>query len=154
VLSAPGHLQPIGVGISLTTPTATAINVYVGLRLAALQAKIKAEESLLEASLVKQFVGWQEEVVSAINDKYVTAKLVGEIEENLRIELVQIDKRLERIPQTLPHRSQQSRNRPSAEPAADIGSTHPRHRFSPEVAPAPAFQPSIRSLAESSPATH
>lgn len=150
MLSAPGHLQPIGVGISLTTPTATAINVYVGLRLAALQAKIKAEESLLEASLVKQFVGWQEEVVSAINDKYVTAKLVGEIEENLRIELVQIDKRL---PQTLPHRSQQSRNRPSAEPAADIGSTHPRHRFSPEVAPAPA-QPSLRSLAESSPATH
>ena len=97
VLNEPGHLQLIGVGISLITLTATAINVYVGLRLAALQARIKAEESQLEASLVKQFVGWKEEVVSAINDKYVTAKLVGEIKENLRNDLAQVDKRLERI---------------------------------------------------------
>jgi hypothetical protein len=41
----PGHVELIGIEISLITLTATGINVYVGLRLAALQAKIKASGS-------------------------------------------------------------------------------------------------------------
>jgi hypothetical protein len=81
-LSEPCHLHLIGAGISLITLTATAINVYVGLRLAALQARIKAEESQLEASLVKQSVGWKDDVLTAINRKHVTATLVAEMRAN------------------------------------------------------------------------
>jgi hypothetical protein len=60
-------MQPIGVGIWLITLTATGINVYVGLRLA------------------------------ATNGKYVTAALVAEMHANFGHEMQQIDKRLERI---------------------------------------------------------
>jgi len=98
-LSEPGHLQLIGVGISLITLTATAIDVYVGLRLAALQSKMKADSSGLEVSLLKQFVLWKDEVLTAINGKYVTAALLAEMRANFGHELQQIDKRLERIEQ-------------------------------------------------------
>ena len=90
-------MQLLGVGISLITLTATGINVYVGLRLATLQAKMKADSSGLEVSLLKQFVMWKDELLSAINGKYVTAALVAEMRTNLGHELLQIDKRLERI---------------------------------------------------------
>jgi hypothetical protein len=96
-LSEPGHLQLIGVGISLVTLTATGINVYVGLRLAAFQAKVQADASGLEVALLKQFVLWKDEVLSAINGKYVTAALVAEMRSNFGHEMQQIDKRLERI---------------------------------------------------------
>jgi hypothetical protein len=46
---------------------------------------------------VKQFVGWKNEVLSAINGKHVTATLVAEIRANFGHDLQQIDKRLERI---------------------------------------------------------
>ena len=105
VLSEPGHLQLIGVGISLITLTATAINVYVGLRLAALQSKMKADSSGLEVSLLKQFVLWKDEVLTAINGKYVTAALVAEMRANFGHELQQIDKRLERIEERCAGRS-------------------------------------------------
>ena len=96
-LSEPGHLQLIGVGISLITLTATAINVYVGLRLAALQSKMKADASGLEVALLKQFVLWKDEVLTAINGKYVTAALVAEMRTNFGHDFDRIERRLERI---------------------------------------------------------
>ena len=92
-----GHLQLAAVCLSVITLAGGAINVYVGLRLAALQSKMKADASGLEVVLLKQFVLWKDEVLSAINGKYVTAALVAEMRSNFGHELQQIDKRLERI---------------------------------------------------------
>ena len=57
-------LQLIGVGISLVMLTATGNNVYAGLRLAALQAKVQADSSRLELALLQQFVLWKDEVLA------------------------------------------------------------------------------------------
>ncbi|MEO8594468.1 MAG: hypothetical protein ABI759_14215 [Candidatus Solibacter sp.] len=83
--------------LSVITLAGGAINVYVGLRLAALQSKMKADASGLEVVLLKQFALWNDEVLSAINGKYVTAALVAEMRSNFGHELQQIDRRLERI---------------------------------------------------------
>jgi hypothetical protein len=91
------NVQIAGVVLSVFTLTASAINIYVGLRLAVIQARLKADSAALEVSLVKQFVGWKEDVVRAINDKYVTGALVAEMRSNFRDDLGRIDKRLERI---------------------------------------------------------
>ena len=80
-------MQLIGVGTSLITLTATGINVYVGVRLAALQAKARADSSGMEVSLVNQFVLWKHEVVSTINGKYVTAALVAGMRANVGHEM-------------------------------------------------------------------
>ena len=48
--------QDITIAISILTVVSGAINVYVGLRLAALQAKMKADSAALEIALMKQFV--------------------------------------------------------------------------------------------------
>ena len=76
--------QEITIGISLSPLSSAAVNVYVGLRLAAMQAKMKADTSALEVALVKQFVGWKDEVLAAINGKYVSAKLIAEIRDEPR----------------------------------------------------------------------
>ena len=89
--------QEITIGISLITVSSAAVNVYVGLRLAAIQAKMKADSSALEVSLVKQFVGWKDEVLGAINGKYVSAQLIAEIRGSIGRELAQIEVRLDRI---------------------------------------------------------
>ena len=96
-LTDPGHIQVLAVVLSIVTAAATGMNVYIGLRLAALQSKMKADSSALEASLIKQFVGWKDEVLAAINGKYVSAALIAEIRGNLGRELAQIEARLEHI---------------------------------------------------------
>jgi hypothetical protein len=50
----------------LVTTAASAINIFVGLRLAALQAKMKAETAALEVALLKQLVTWKDDVLQAI----------------------------------------------------------------------------------------
>ena len=96
-LSEPGHMQLIGVGISLITLTATGINVYVGLRLAALQSKMKADASALETALLRQFVSWKDEILALLNGKYVSDKLVGEIHANLDREIAALNARMDHI---------------------------------------------------------
>ncbi len=77
-LSEPGHVQLIGLLLSAITLGATAINVYVGLRLAAVQSKLQADASALEATFVKQFAVWKDDVLGTINGKYVSAQLIAE----------------------------------------------------------------------------
>lgn len=76
----------------------------MGLRLAAPQAKVKADSAGMEVSLLKQFVLWKDEVLPAINGTYVTASLAAEVHGDIRHELQQIDKRLERIEERCAHR--------------------------------------------------
>jgi hypothetical protein len=97
VLSEPGHLQLMGLGLSAVTLAATAVNVFVGLRLAAVQSKLKADTSALEVALVKQFVAWKDDVLSTINGKYVSAQLIAEIRTSLGHELAQLELRLDRV---------------------------------------------------------
>lgn len=96
-LSQPGHVQLIGLLLSAITLGATAINVYVGLRLAAVQAKLKADSSALEVMFVKQFALWKDEVLSTINGKYVSAQLIAEIRTSLGRELSQLELRVDRL---------------------------------------------------------
>ena len=96
-LTDPGHIQVLAVLLSIVTAAATGINVYVGLRLSALQSKMKADSSALGAALIKQFVLWKDEVLTAINGKYVSAALIAEFRSNLGRELAQIDARLAHI---------------------------------------------------------
>ena len=89
--------QEITVGLSLITAAGAAINVYVGLRLAAMQAKMKADSSALEVTLMKQFVTWKDDLLTLLNGKYVTATLVGEIRSSMSHDVDRIDKVLDRI---------------------------------------------------------
>ena len=89
--------QEITIGISLITVSSAAVNVYVGLRLAAMQAKMKADTSALEVSIVKQFVGWKDEVLAAINGKYVSAQLIAEIRASLGREMNGLLARMDHI---------------------------------------------------------
>jgi hypothetical protein len=89
--------QEVAVGLSLLTVAGTAINVFVGLRLAAMQAKLKADTTALEVNLVKQFITWKDEVLATINGKYVSAQLIAEIRTSLGREITQIEMRLDRI---------------------------------------------------------
>lgn len=89
--------QDLTIVLSVVTVAATAVNVYVSLRLAAVQAKLKAESAALEVAMLKQFVHWKDEVLSTINGKYVSATLVAEIRNNIGHELQQLEKRMERI---------------------------------------------------------
>lgn len=89
--------QEITIGISMITAASAAVNVYVGLRLAAIQAKMKADASALEVALVKQFVVWKDEVLGAINGKYVSAALIAEIKASIGHDLRMIEERLSRI---------------------------------------------------------
>lgn len=91
--------QAIPVVLSAITIAGTAINVFVGLRLAALQAKMKTDNATLEVALLKQFVGWKDEVLQAINGKYVSATLVAEIRSNIGREIAQASARLDHIDQ-------------------------------------------------------
>ena len=89
--------QEIAIGLSVLTAAGTAINVFVGLRLAAMQAKLKSDTSAIEVSLVKQFITWKDEVLATINGKYVSARLIAEIRSSVGRELTQIP--LRRTPQ-------------------------------------------------------
>ena len=89
--------QEITIGISLITVSSAAVNVYVGLRLAAIQAKVRADTSSLEVALVKQFVGWKDEVLAAINGKYVSAQLIAEIRASLGREMNGLLARMDHI---------------------------------------------------------
>ena len=83
--------------LSLDTLASGAINVYVGLRLSALQSRIKADSSALEVTLLKQFVAWKDDVLSAINGKYVSEKLIGEIRTSVGREMSTLSVRMDHI---------------------------------------------------------
>jgi hypothetical protein len=89
--------QEITIGISVLTVVSGAINVYVGLRLAALQAQLKADSAAAEIALVRQFIAWKDEILELLNGKYVTASLVAEIRAGISHDVTRIDKVLDRI---------------------------------------------------------
>ncbi len=89
--------QETAAGLSILTVVSAAVNVYVGLRLAALQSKQRADNAALEVSLVKQFPAWKDEVLAVINGKYVSAQLIVEIRTSIGRELTQIELRLDRV---------------------------------------------------------
>jgi hypothetical protein len=89
--------QEITIGISVVTVCSGAINLYVGLRLAALQAQIKADAAAAEISLVKQFVQWKDEMLRLLNGKYVSDRLVGEIRLSLDREIAALCVRVDHI---------------------------------------------------------
>lgn len=89
--------QEIAVGLSLLTAAGTAINVFVGLRLAAIQSKLKADTAALEVSMVKQFVQWKEELLATINGKYVSEKLIIEIRSGIGREMASLAARLDHM---------------------------------------------------------
>ncbi len=91
--------QEVTVALSIGTMASAAINVYVGLRLAAMQAKLKADSSALEVSMIKQFIAWKDDVLTAINGKYVSDKLVGEIRLSLGREMGLLTARMDHIEQ-------------------------------------------------------
>jgi hypothetical protein len=119
------------------TVVSDAINVYVGLRLAALQSKMKADSAALEIALMKQFVTWKDDLLQLVNGKYVTASLIAEIRAGNTHDVARIDRVLDRIerrceergpvgclfhptpeqsrPETLGGSGRQERHRPTAE---------------------------------------
>ena len=107
--------QEITVIISLVGIVSVAINVYVGLRLAAVQAKLEADAATLKASLVAQFAMWKDDVLSAINGKYVSEKLITEIRSGIGREIVGLTARLD-------HLEERCERRHSVCPARTAGS--------------------------------
>ena len=89
--------QEITIAISILTAVSGAINVYVGLRIATLQAKMKADSAALEIALMKQFVTWKDDLLQLLNGKYVTASLVAEIRAGIAHDVTRIDRVLDRI---------------------------------------------------------
>ena len=89
--------QDITIAVSILTVVSGGINVYVGLRLAALQAQIKADSAAAEIALVKQFVEWKDDMLRLLNGKYVTAVLVAEIRTGIAHDVSRIDRVLDRI---------------------------------------------------------
>ena len=89
--------QDITIAVSILTVVSGGINVYVGLRLSALQAQIKADSAAAEIALVKQFVEWKDDMLRLLNGKYVTAVLVAEIRTGIAHDVSRIDRVLDRI---------------------------------------------------------
>ena len=89
--------QEATIGLSIITFAGASLNVYIGLRLAALESRLKADASALEVSLVKQFVAWKDEVLGAINGKYVSAQLIAEIRASLGHEIGMLTARMDHI---------------------------------------------------------
>ena len=57
----------------------------------------EGRQSALEVSLVKQFVGWKDEVLAAINGKYVSAQLIAEIRASLGREMTGLSARMDHM---------------------------------------------------------
>ncbi len=89
--------QELTVIISVIGIVAVAVNVYVGLRLAAVQSKLEGDAAALKAELLEQFITWKDEVLNAINGKYVSEKLIVEIRTGLGREIQGITSRLDHI---------------------------------------------------------
>jgi hypothetical protein len=68
---------------------------------------MKADSAALETTLIKQFVHWKDEVLQAINGKYVSAALVAEIRNSMGHELAQIASRLEHLERRCEARTEQ-----------------------------------------------
>jgi hypothetical protein len=85
------------VGLSIISIISAGINVFIGLRLAALQSKMQAASIQLELSLMKQFGQWKDEILQTLNGKYVTATLVAEMRQSISHDLSRIDRNLDRI---------------------------------------------------------
>jgi hypothetical protein len=96
-MTGPQIVAAVSGAVSVLTLFSTAINVYISLRLGALQAKWKADSAMLEVSTLKQFVTWKDELVATLNGKYVSDKLVAEMKAGLGREMTQIELRLDRI---------------------------------------------------------
>ncbi len=90
-------VQETTVVLSIATVVSGAITSYVGLRLAALQAKMKADAATNEVDLLKQFVKWKDEVLTAINGKYVSEKLIVEIRNSLAREIGSLSARMDHV---------------------------------------------------------
>jgi hypothetical protein len=89
--------QELTVIISVIGIVSVAINVYVGLRLAAVQLKLEADAATLKATLLTQFITWKDEVLNAINGKYVSEKLILEIRSGIGREMAILTTRLDHI---------------------------------------------------------
>ena len=89
--------QEITIGITIITAVSAAVNMYVGLRLAALRSRMMADSSALEVTMLKQFVAWKDDVLTAINGKYVSDKLIGEIRTSLGREMASIAARMDHV---------------------------------------------------------
>ena len=113
--------QDIAVGISILTAVSAAVNVYVGLRLATLQAKTKADAAALEVAMMKQFVAWKDDLQKLLNGKYVTATLVAEMKTRLADDIERIDKVLDRIERRCEERGGYCLYRHFAEPPNEPG---------------------------------
>ena len=128
--------QDITIAVSILTVVSGAINVYVGLRLAALQAQIKADSAAAEIALVKQFVEWKDDMLQLLNGKYVTATLVGEIRTGITHDVARIDKVLDRIERRCEERTRRLHLPSTARTAArrpgviapDMAALRPRDR--------------------------
>jgi hypothetical protein len=83
--------------ISVIGIVSVAINVYVGLRLAAVQSKLEGDAATLKADLLKQFVNWKDEVLNAINGKYVSEKLIIEIRSGIGREIQSLTARIDHM---------------------------------------------------------
>ncbi len=115
--------QDLTIGISVVTIVSAVINVYVGLRLAALQAQLKADSAAAEIALVKQFVDWKDDMLQLLNGKYVTAVLVSEIRTGIAHDVSRIDKVLDRIERRCEERGPAGcLFHPASEPPHDEGS--------------------------------
>jgi hypothetical protein len=93
------NAQEWTVVISAIGIVAVAINVYVGLRLAAVQSKLEGDAAALKAELLEQFIAWKDEVLNAINGKYVSEKLIIEIRSGLGREIQTLTARVDHIDQ-------------------------------------------------------
>ena len=107
--------QEITIIISLVGIVSVAINVYVGLRLAAVQSKLEADAAALKASLIAQFVTWKDDVLSAINGKYVSEKLITEIRSGIGREMNILAARLDHMDDRCERRHARCPNRVDAD---------------------------------------
>ncbi|HZT29226.1 MAG TPA: hypothetical protein VFA33_05050 [Bryobacteraceae bacterium] len=89
--------QEITAIISAIGIISVAINIYVGLRLATVQARFEADAAALKASMIEEFARWKDEVLNAINGKYVSEKLIIEIRAGLGREIMALSTRFDRM---------------------------------------------------------
>lgn len=87
--------------LSSITLVSGAVNVFVGLRLAALQQRVRADSASLEVTLVKELSSWKESVLKLLSGYATTAavlELHGSVNrdiDRLRVILDRIERRCE-----------------------------------------------------------
>jgi hypothetical protein len=96
-LTAQQVLAAVSILISLITIISTSINVFISLKLASAQSAWKADAAGLQVTLMGQSIKWKDDILSSINGKYVSDKLVGEMKTGLAREIVLLEERVKRI---------------------------------------------------------